>query len=269
LNPLSNDLNVMRQTLLFGGLESIAYNRNRRNADIMFYEFGNCYSFHAENKKEDKILSPYSEQFMLGLWLSGNKITDSWAHPNEKTSVYQLKAYVMNIFVRLGIEPKRIVLSTMNNELYSTAILIETVGKKTIGTFGIVQKKTLKAFDIDAEVFYAELNWDLLMKEVKSVKVKATDISKFPSVKRDLALLVDTGLTFEEIRKVAFASEKKLLKEVFLFDVYEGKNLPEGKKSYAVSFIIQDDTKTLTDKQIEAIMSKIQKNIEALGATLR
>lgn len=269
LNPLSNDLNVMRQTLMFGGLESIAYNRNRRNGDIMFYEFGNCYSFHAENQKEDKILSPYSEQFMLGLWLAGNKITDNWAHPNEKTSVYQLKAYVMNIFARLGIDPKRIVLSTFNNELYSTAILIETVGKKTIGSFGIIQKKTLKAFDIDTEVYYAELNWDLLMKEVKSVKVKASDISKYPSVKRDLALLVDSTLTFEEIRKVAFSSEKKLLKDVFLFDVYEGKNLPEGNKSYAVSFIIQDDTKTLTDKQIEAIMSKIQKNVEALGATLR
>lgn len=269
LNPLSADLNVMRQTLLFGGLDSIAYNRNRRNGDIMFYEFGNCYSFHAENAKEDKVLSPYSERSMLGIWLSGNKVVDSWAHTNEKTSVYQLKGYVMNIFSRLGIEPKRIVLTPFNNELYSTAIAIETVGKKQIGSFGIIQKKQLKQFDIDTDVFYAELNWDLLMREVRSAKVKATEISKFPAVKRDLALLVDKALTFEEIRKAAFASEKKLLKEVFLFDVYEGKNLPEGKKSYAVSFILEDDSKTLTDKQIEAIMAKIQKSMEALGASLR
>lgn len=269
LNPLSADLNVMRQTLLFGGLDSIAYNRNRRNGDIMFYEFGNCYSFHAENAKEDKVLSPYSERSMLGIWLSGNKVTDSWAHTNEKTSVYQLKGYVMNIFARLGIEPKRIILTPFSDELYSTAISIETVGKKQIGSFGIIQKKQLKKFDIDTEVFYAELNWDLLMREVRNVKVKATEISKFPAVKRDLALLVDKTLTFEEIRKAAFASEKKLLKDVFLFDVYEGKNLPEGKKSYAVSFILEDESKTLTDKQIEAIMAKIQKSMEALGASLR
>ncbi|MGL5786649.1 MAG: phenylalanine--tRNA ligase subunit beta [Bacteroidales bacterium] len=269
LNPLSADLNVMRQTMLFGGLESIAYNRNRRNGDIMFYEYGNCYSYHAENAKEDKVLSPYSERSMLGIWLSGNKVADSWAHPNEKTSVYQLKGYVMNIFARLGIDAKRIILTPFNNEIYSTAISIETVGKKQIGTFGIVQKKVLKQFDIDTDVFFAELNWDLLMREVKNVKVKATDISKFPAVKRDLALLVDKALTFEEIRKAAFASEKKLLKEVFLFDVYEGKNLPEGKKSYAVSFILEDESKTLTDKQIEAIMAKIQKSMEALGASLR
>lgn len=269
LNPLSADLNVMRQTLLFGGLDSIAYNRNRRNGDIMFYEFGNCYSFVAENTKEDKVLSPYSERAMLGIWLSGNKVVDNWAHTNEKTSVYQLKGYVMNIFSRLGIEPKRIILNPFNNELYSTAISIETVGKKQIGSFGIVQKKQLKKFDIDADVFYAELNWDLLMREVRNTKVKTTEISKFQAVKRDLALLVDKTLSFEEIRKAAFASEKKLLKEVFLFDVYEGKNLPENKKSYAVSFIIEDESKTLTDKQIEAIMTKIQKSMEALGASLR
>lgn len=269
LNPLSNDLSVMRQTLLYGGLESIAYNRNRRNGDILFYEFGNCYQFIEENRKEGDSISPYKEQQMIGLWICGNRVADSWAHSDEKSSIYQLKAYVENILRRLGVNSSRVVMGPLSNEIYANGMVLMTHGGKELGSFGILQKSVKRTFDIDAEVYFAELNWDLLMREIRNNKVRYSEISKYPSVKRDLALLIDKGLTFEEIRKAAVAAEKKLLRDVYLFDVYEGKNLPEGKKSYAVSFIIQDDSKTLTDKQIEAIMAKIQKNIEVLGASLR
>ncbi|MGL4992863.1 MAG: phenylalanine--tRNA ligase subunit beta [Bacteroidales bacterium] len=269
MNPLSNDLSVMRQTLLFGGLESISYNRNRRNGDLQFFEFGNCYQFIEENRKEDNLISPYQEQQMLGLWICGNHISESWAHQVEKTSVYHMKGYVENILRRLGVGLNKVVMGELSNEIYSSGMVVMSRGGKELASFGIVSKAVTKQFSIDTEVYYAELNWNLLMREVRNNKISYSEISKFPSVKRDLALLVDSTLTFAEIKKAALAAEKKLLQDIYLFDVYEGKNLPEGKKSYAVSFIIQDPSKTLTDKQIEAIMSKIQKNIEELGATLR
>lgn len=269
MNPLSNDLSVMRQTLLFGGLESISYNRNRRNGDLQLFEFGNCYQFIEENRKEDNLISPYQEQQMLGLWICGNHISESWAHQVEKSSVYHLKAYVENILRRLGVSLSKVVMGELSNEIYSNGMVVMSRGGKELASFGIISKAVTKQFSIDTEVYYAELNWNLLMREIRNNKVSYSEISKFPSVKRDLALLVDSSLTFAEIKKAALAAEKKLLQDIYLFDVYEGKNLPEGKKSYAVSFIIQDPSKTLTDKQIEAIMAKIQKNIEELGATLR
>lgn len=271
INPISVDLNVMRQTLLFGGLESIAYNRNRQNSDIKFYEFGNCYYFDASKKTEGETLKEYSEEFHLGLWLSGNSITNSWAAQDEKSSVYQLKAYVENILIRLGISEGRYEYVQFSNELYSAAIDIQAKGKgKSLGTIGIVSKKTLKSFDINTEVYFAELNWNALMEEIKKHTVTFADISKFPAVKRDLALLLDKSVSFDQIEKVANKAERKLLKGVSLFDVYEGKNLPEGKKSYAVNFVLQDDEKTLNDKQIDAIMKKIQASLEnELGARLR
>lgn len=271
INPLSSDLGVMRQTLLHGGLESISYNRNRQNPDIRFYEFGNCYYFDADKKTQDDNLKEYNEEFHLGLWLSGNSIDNSWAAPNEKTSVYQLKAYVENILTRLGIPSSRFEYTQFSNEIYSAALNIQAKGKdKSLGTLGTISKKWLKAHDINADVYFAELNWDTLMKEIKKHTITYADISKFPAVKRDLALLLDKNILFDQIEKVAYKAERKLLKEVSLFDVYEGKNLPEGKKSYAVNFVLQDEEKTLNDKQIDAVMSKIQKSLEDdLDAKLR
>ncbi len=270
MNPLSADLNCMRQTLLFGGLESAEHNMKRKNGNIRFYEFGNCYDYNIDNKREGETLGEFSEEYRLGIWLAGNRVENSWAHPNEKTSVYELKAYVENILVRLGVERRKVIFGNLSNDLYSAGLTITTGAGRQLGTLGIVQKKICKALDIDTEVYYAELSWTQLMKEIKKSKVSFSELSKFPAVKRDLALLLDKGVQFAEIVKIARESERKLLKDVELFDVYEGKNLPAGKKSYAVSFYLQDETKTLNDKQIEAIMKKIQSGLEQkLGAQLR
>ena len=270
MNPLSADLNCMRQTLLFGGLESVEHNMKRKNGNIRFYEFGNCYDYNKANKKEDQILSEFSEDYRLALWLCGNRVENNWAHPNEKSSVYELKAYVENILVRLGVNLKKVIFGNLTNDIYDAALSITTQSGKQLGTMGIVSHKICKAMDIDTEVYFAEFSWNALMKETKKNKVTYTDLSKFPAVKRDLALLLDKAVQFAEIQKIAQESERKLLKDVTLFDVYEGKNLPAGKKSYAVSFYLQDETKTLNDKQIDAIMKKIQTNLEQkLGAQLR
>ena len=270
MNPLSADLNCMRQTLLFGGLESAEHNMKRKNGNIRFYEFGNCYDYNIDNKREGETLGEFSEEYRLGIWLAGNRVENSWAHPNEKTSVYELKAYVENILVRLGVEMRKVIFGNLSNDLYSAGLTITTGAGRQLGTLGIVQKKICKALDIDTEVYYAELSWTQLMKEIKKSKVSFSELSKFPAVKRDLALLLDKGVQFAEIVKIARESERKLLKDVELFDVYEGKNLPAGKKSYAVSFYLQDETKTLNDKQIEAIMKKIQSGLEQkLGAQMR
>lgn len=270
LNPLSSDLNCMRQTLLFGGLESIEYNIKRKNSNIRFYEFGNCYQYDADKKREDNSLAAYKEEYRLGLWMTGNRVENSWAHPDEKTSVYELKAYVENILTRLGINRKTILFGNLSNDIYTAGLSITTISGRQLGTLGIVNKKICQAVDIETEVAYAELSWNLLMKEIKKNKVKFSEISKFPAVKRDLALLLDKSVPFSEIEKIATDSDRKLLKQVELFDVYEGKNLPPGKKSYAVSFYLQDESKTLNDKQIDAIMKKIRNNLEQkLGAQLR
>lgn len=270
VNPLSTDLNVMRQTLLFGGLESIAYNRNRKNTDLKFYEFGNCYFYDAEKEDPEKPLKKYKEEFHLGIWISGNNVDNSWAVADEKSSVYQLKGYVENVLLRLGIPQSGYQYQQFSNEIFGAALSIKARNGKDLGVLGIVSKKMLKQADINTEVYFAELDWDALMREIKKHKVTYTEISKFPSVSRDLALLLDKNVKFEQIEQIAYKSEKKLLKEVSLFDVYEGKNLPDGKKSYAVNFVLLDDEKTLTDKQIDAIMKKIQTSLEQeLSATLR
>ena len=270
LNPLSADLNAMRQTLLFGGLESIAHNANRKNADLKFFEFGNCYYFNADKKNEEKVLAPYSEDYHLGLWVTGKKVSNSWAHADENSSVYELKAYVENILKRLGLDLHNLVVGNLTDDVFAAALSVNTKGGKRLASFGIVTKKLLKTFDIDNEVYYADLNWKELMKAIRSVKISYKEISKFPAVKRDLALLLDKNIQFAEIEKIAYETEKKLLKEVELFDVYEGKNLEAGKKSYAVSFLLQDENQTLNDKMIDKIMSKLVKNLEdKLGAKLR
>ena len=270
MNPLSADLNVMRQTLLFGGLESAEHNMKRRRGNIRFYEFGNCYQYDETKKKEGETLAGFSEDYRLGIWLAGNRVENSWAHPNEKTTVYELKAYVENVLSRLGLNLGKLVFGVLTDDIYSAGLSITTQSGRRLGSLGIVSKKILKAMDIDVEVYFAELSWTALMKETKKNKVTYTEISKFPAVKRDLALLLDKSVAFADIEKIAGESERKLLKSVTLFDVYEGKNLPAGKKSYAVSFYLQNDNKTLNDKQIDAIMKKIQTNLEQkLGAQLR
>lgn len=269
LNPLSNDLNSMRQTLLFGGLESIAHNINHKNPDQRLFEFGNCYSFHKENKKEGEILSAYSEKARLALWICGKRVVSSWAHPDEQSSVYELKAYVENIFKRMGLDMNKLTVEKNKKDIYSSALSYK-VGEKLIAEIGIVARKVLKQFDIACEVYFAEIDWKALVDAVKNLRVSYQEIAKFPAVRRDLALLVDKCVTFEEIRRIAIDSERKLLKEVALFDVYEGKNLEAGKKSYAVYFILKDEKNTLTDKQIEKTMAKIVSNLESkLGAKLR
>ena len=270
MNPLSADLNCMRQTLLFGGLESVEHNAKRKNGNIRFFEFGNCYDYNIYHKKEDETLAEFSEDYRLGLWVSGSRVDNNWAHPNEKSSVYELKAYVENILVRLGVNLQKVIFGNLANDIYSAGLSITTSSGRQLGTMGIVSPKICKELDIETDVYYAELSWTLLMKEIKKSKVTFSEISKFPAVKRDLALLLEKNVQFAEIEKIATESERKLLKDVALFDVYEGKNLPAGKKSYAVSFYLQDEGKTLNDKQIDAIMKKIQTNLEQkLGAQLR
>ncbi len=270
MNPLSNDLNCMRQTLLFGGLESIAYNANRRSADLKFFEFGNCYYYNADKRNPEKVLAPYSEDYHLGMWVTGKRVANSWAHADENSSVYELKAYVEDVFARLGLDMRGLVVGNLTDDLFSAALTVNTRGGKRLATFGVVSRAILKKFDIDNEVFFADLNWKELMKATRSVKISYQEISKFPAVRRDLALLLDKQVQFGEIEKIAYETEKKLLKSVELFDVYEGKNLEAGKKSYAVSFMLQDENQTLNDKQIDKIMSKLIKNLEdKLGAKLR
>ncbi len=280
INPLSTDLNVMRQTLLFGGLESIAHNVNRKSSNLKFFEFGNCYYFHAENKCADiipgvskstepevikHVLDAYSEDYHMALWLTGKKVSGSWAHADEASSIYELKAYVLNIFARLGVNMASLVVVDGKSDIFSKSIEIQNRGGKVLAVFGIVSKKLQKAFDIANEVYYADINWKLAMKAIKNNKVSYKEISKFPAVSRDLALLVDKNVEFAAIEEIAYKCEKKLLKDVKLFDVYEGKNLEAGKKSYAVNFTLQDEQKTLNDKQIDAIMNKI---IDALTKQL-
>ena len=271
MNSLSQDLNVMRQTMLFGGLESIARNANRQNADLKFYEFGNCYHFDAEKRKNaEGSLDGYSEEYHLALWITGRKNGLNWAASNDKVSFYQLKAYVQNVLVRMGIDLRKTQIAETSNDLLSEALEIKTVSGKLLATIGVVAPKQLKAFDIENAVYYADIQWKACLKELNKRKISYTEISKFPEVKRDLALLVDKSVRFAEIEKIAFDTDKKLLKNVTLFDVYEGKNLEAGKKSYAVNFTLQDKEKTLTDKQIDGIMQKLIKNLtEKLDAKLR
>lgn len=271
LNPLSSDLSVMRQTLLFGGLESVAHNINRREADLAMYEFGNVYSLKPGVAPTDESpLSPYIENSHLALWLTGNFQTASWNRQALESSVYDLRAVVSNILTRLAIEPKEVQWQTAQNELYAASLVLSTRSGKTIGTLGILSKKVLKLADIKQAVVYAELDWNTLVKLSLKKKVKFTPLPKTLGVNRDLALLVDTNVTMEKIESVVRQSEKKLLKGISLFDVYEGKNLPEGKKSYAIKMVLHDEEKTMTDKQIEAVMNKIIDNLKKqLGAELR
>ena len=270
MNPLSSDLNVMRQTLLFGGLESIQHNVNRKRQNLRFFEFGNVYTFDPAKQNDDDPMQAYREQYHCGLWVTGKRVEGSWAHANEDSTFYELSAYVENILRRIGVKPGMIVRKNSENAIFSAGLTIENRGGKKLIEMGIITKKLQKQFGLDNPVYYAELNWTALMKVIKKNEVLYTEISKFPAVSRDLALLVDNSVEFAQIEQIARQTEKKLLKKVELFDVYEGDKLPAGKKSYAVNFILQDEEKTMGDKQIDAIMQKLIANIKKqLGAELR
>ena len=270
MNPLSSDLNVMRQTLLFGGLESIQHNVNRKRQNLRFFEFGNIYTFDPEKKNDDDPMQAYKEQYHAALWVTGKRVEGSWAHKNEDSTFYELSAYVENILRRIGVKPGMTVRKKSENCIFSSGLTIENRGGKKLVEMGIIAKKLQKQFGLDNPVYYAEMNWTALMKVIKKNEVLYTEISKFPAVSRDLALLVDNSVEFAQIEQIARQTEKKFLKKVELFDVYEGDKLPAGKKSYAVNFILQDEEKTMGDKQIDAIMQKLIANLKKqLNAELR
>ena len=285
MNPLSTDLNVLRQTLLFGGLESISHNSNRKNADVRFFEYGNCYHYDKSRKCPDiipgvskstepevikHVLDAYSEELHLGLWITGKRVKGSWAHADEDSSIFELKSHLLNIFARLGLNLGTTVIVDSCNDLFSKAVEIQTRGGKILTIYGVISKKIAKKLDIDNDVYFGDIYWKNVMKAIKNNKVTYREFAKYPAVSRDLALLIDRNVEFESIRQIAYGCEKKFLKDVNLFDVYEGKNLEVGKKSYAVNFILQDENKTMNDKQVDAIMNKIIQSLEKqLGAKLR
>ena len=250
LNPLSTDLGVLRQSLLFSGLESISYNLNRKNTALKFYEFGKSYHKYAEKYQEDK---------HLALFITGNKTKSSWNSTSKLSDFFYAKGILTALFERLGMNSLK---STPTKSALFSEGLTFSLGKTKLAEFGTVKKTILKEFGIKQEVLFADLNWENILKLSSKKQIKVNDLSKFPSVKRDLALLIPVKTTFKEIYNLAFQTERKLLKEVDLFDVYEGENVPEGKKSYAISFVLQDENKTLEDKQIDKIMQKLQLNFE-------
>ncbi|WP_339834896.1 phenylalanine--tRNA ligase subunit beta [uncultured Flavobacterium sp.] len=258
INPLSTELSAMRQSLLFSGLEAISFNINRRKSNLRLFEFGKTYH---------KVENGYDERKHLCLYLTGNKTAESWNTATTKSDFFMMKGYIMALLTRIGLDQKANSLP-VENDVFSEGLSF-VIGREIIAEFGIVKKSVLKAFDIKQEVVYADINWAAIQKYVSN-KLKLTEISKFPEVRRDLALLVDKDVTFEAIYKIAKQTDKTLIKEISLFDVYEGNNLPENKKSYAVSFIMNDEKKTLEEKQIEKVMQKLQANFEReVGATLR
>ncbi|WP_439184794.1 phenylalanine--tRNA ligase subunit beta [Carboxylicivirga taeanensis] len=266
-NPLSNDLNGMRQTLLFGALESIAHNINRRNSDLKLFEFGNTYHFNTGGDKTD--LNNYSEEQRLALFMTGNKAASNWNTPEQQVSFFDLKNLLENLLLRLGLSFADFKEEMTQSDLFTEGISLMQ-GDSSVIDFGLVNSKLLKSFDIDMPVYFAEIKWDIILKKSSKKTVTYKEISKFPEVKRDLALVLNKDVKFEQVKAIAQKTEKKLLKRISLFDVFEGEKLGADKKSYAVSFILQDETKTLNDKQIDKIMNKLMSTYEKeLGALIR
>lgn len=269
MNPLSADLNVMRQTLLFNALEAVALNINHRNADLRLFEMGNCYHFHPEVEATENPLARYSESYRIGITVTGQDATPSWNVKASKSSFYTLRSTVEKLLRRFGIDIYTLRSESSQSDLYSDAIAY-TQGPRTVVEMGIVEPKILEKFDIKQAVYYAEIDFDLIVRSAKKQRIAVEELSRFPEVKRDLALLVDKGVTFSELRNIAFATEKKLLKRVTLFDVYEGDKLPAGKKSYALGFTLEDKNQTLNEKSIEKTMANLQRQLEAkAGAQVR
>ncbi len=272
LNPLSQDLNVMRQTLLFGGLESLAHNINRRSSDLAMYEFGNVYQLRPEETSTSEApLKPFSEHARLALWLTGNTRQASWNRPAEETSFYDLKAVVSLVLRRCGLSNEEIKISNIDNsDIFSAALKIETRNGRELVSLGIVKRTILTKSDIKVPVYFAEFDWDALVSIAAKRTTTFSPLPKTQSVKRDLSLLIDNSVTMADIERIVRSSERKLLRDVALFDVYEGKGLPEGKKSYAIAITLRDDEKTLNDNTTDAVMNKIITNLKKqLGAELR
>ncbi len=269
MNPLSADLNVMRQTLLFNMLEAMSLNINHRNADLKLYEFGNCYFYNAEKCTEENHLAAYDEEYRLAIAVTGTATPQSWDSKPTKASFFTLRATAEKLLKRFGIDSYTLRCEPIKSDLYSEAIELQLNGKK-LCELGLVSPKMRKMADIKQEVYFLEMNFDLLVKSTKKHRIQVSELSKFPEVKRDLALLVDSSVSFAALREVAFATERKLLQRVSLFDVYEGDKLPAGKKSYALSFILEDKSRTLDDKTIERVMQNLQRQFEQkCGAQVR
>ncbi|MBQ1190840.1 MAG: phenylalanine--tRNA ligase subunit beta, partial [Bacteroidales bacterium] len=270
LNALSKDLGQMRQTLLYGLLECAEYNINRKFSDLNLFEFGNCYKKKTETFEDENITKRYDQTKHLAILTCG-KTKESWQAKQQDTDFYYLKNIIANIFAQLRIDTSRFNVEQISNGYYQYALsFVARESKKVVATIGTLKPQVCKRFGIKQQVYYADLNWDLMLRMLPSKNVKYSEISKYPEVRRDLALIVADEITFAQIESVAYQTEKKLLKSVSLFDVYRGDKLPEGTKQYAVSFVLQDKEKTLTDKQIEAIMQKLIKTFEQkLNSQLR
>ncbi|MFI3321439.1 MAG: phenylalanine--tRNA ligase subunit beta [Rikenellaceae bacterium] len=268
LNPLSNDLNVMRRTLLYNALEAAMLNANRRRTNVKLYEVGNCYEYIAENVEKGG-LAPYKESYRLAMLISGDEQSQSWLSPAQKSSFFTLKRYAQMLFKRFGLDFESGTMDGLQNEIYREGCTLTLRGKKIL-EMGVLNKKLCSKFDIKNEVYFFELDLDLFISMASTVKVGVKELSKYPEVKRDLALLVNKEVSFAQLKTIAQKSEKKLLKSVSLFDVYEGDKLPEGKKSYALSFVLEDTTKTLTDTIIDGVMNNLIAKFEKqCGAEVR
>lgn len=266
-NPLSSDLGAMRQTLLFGGLETVAYNVNRKNSSLRLFEFGKAYTFH--QKEGENHLKQYKEEDKLALFITGNKTQASWNSKEQKTDFFNIKCYAEMILIRLGFKVDNLSIDECSEDIYREGLTYTQNGKHIV-TIGMLSHKVLKTTDIDQDVYYAEFSWENILKAIKNHTLTFTPMPKFPAVKRDLALLLDKKVTFKEVRDIAMRTEKSLLKSVSLFDVFEGEKLGADKKSYAVSFTLQDEEKTLNDKQIDKIMNKLMGTYKhLLGAEIR
>ena len=269
MNPLSADLNVMRQTLLFNALEAVQLNVNHRNGDLKLYEFGNCYYYNAEAKNEDNSLAPYSENYRLAITVTGASAAQSWNVRAEKSDFYTLRAVAEKVLRRFGLDIYSLKSEKVQTDLFAEALSVQINGKELL-RMGVVASKIRAKFDLKQEVYFLEMDFDRLLKASKKHRIAAEELSKFPEVKRDLALLVDKEVTFEKLRSIALSTEKKLLKSVSLFDVYEGDKLPAGKKSYALSFVLEDKSQTLTDKVIDKVMNNLMSQFERqAGAQVR
>ncbi|MBQ1951793.1 MAG: phenylalanine--tRNA ligase subunit beta, partial [Alistipes sp.] len=269
MNPLSTDLNVMRQTLVFNMLEAMALNINHKNGDLKLYEFGNCYFYNAEKATEENPLAAYSEEYRLAMAVTGVAVPQSWDTKPMKASFFTLRAMAEKLLKRFGQDIYSLKCEPLKSDLYGEAIEVQANGKRLL-EIGVVSPKLRKKLDVKQEVYYLELNFDQLVKMTKKHRIQAEELSKFPEVKRDLALLVDRSVSFAQLREVALQTERKLLKRVSLFDIYEGDKLPEGKKSYALSFILEDKSRTLDEKSIERVMSNLQRQFEQkCGAAVR
>ncbi len=269
LNPLSVDLNVMRQTLLFNVLEAVNLNANRKNGDLRLYEFGNCYYYNAEAHSAENPHAAYSEEYRLAIAVTGLAVQQSWNARPEASSFYTLRQMAEKLLRRFGLEIYNLKSEPLDSDLFSEGLSFKHNGKELF-QIGVVSKKICRKLDVKQDVYFLEMNFDQLVKSTKKHKIVAQELSKFPEVRRDLALLVDKSVSFAQLRDVAHAADKKLLKSVSLFDVYEGDKLPEGKKSYALSFVLEDKTQTLTDKVIEKVMANLTRQFEdKAGAQVR